>query len=191
MKAAGVTLFALAMMVIVSQYLDLDKTRLEIYTDGSSAGIFLRNRNHSVAVVTDDGVRVSRAVREFASENFLDEVGLLCVLNSTNNSLPYFAEVPSIMFSPPSDGSSTYDVGGVFTVIKSGDEVLIHYDGISISISHIKTPANADINITYNYSVHAAERSGTVIHTSRRAEAEGTDEFNAYYERINWILGAK
>jgi ComEC/Rec2-related protein len=183
-KAACVCLFALSMMVISTEYLNLDQTRLDIYTDGVSACIFLRNRNHSVVIVTDDGARTARAARDFLSDNFLDEIGLLIVLNSTNNSLPLFAEIPALAFSGPGGEDAVYDVGGVFNVTHSGDQALITYRGKTISIAHIKTSASADIIITYNYSVNAGEFSGLVINTSRRADFG----LNAYYDKVSFNL---
>jgi len=185
-KAATVSLFTLAMMVITTEYLNLDSTRLEVYTDGVSACVFLRSNNSSVVVVTDDGRRTANATQDFLHSNYLDEISLLLVLNSTNNSLRFFEELPAIIYVPPESENITYDVGGVFEVTGG----LITYGNLTINIGHIKTPSNADINITYNYSVHAADflPESTVIHTSRRAEAEEENEFNAYYEKISWIL---
>ncbi|MDR2531926.1 MAG: ComEC/Rec2 family competence protein [Oscillospiraceae bacterium] len=183
-RAALISIFTLALMVISTEYLYLDKTRLDIYTDGTSACIFLRNRTNSVVIVTNDGRRTAQAVSDFISGNFLDEISLLILINSTNNSLPVFEAIPSLVFVSPDCEMITYDVGGVFTV--TGNTV--SYNDTKINVGHIREPSNADINITYNFSVHAAEFPGTVIHTSRRAEAGEQNEFNAYYERISWIL---
>ncbi|MCL2698065.1 MAG: competence protein ComEC family protein [Oscillospiraceae bacterium] len=187
-KAAFISLFALAMMIISSEYLNLDKARLEVYTDGSSACVFLRERNVSVAIVTDDGKRAAQAASDFIHNNFLDEIGLLLVLNSTNNALRLFENIPVIIYSPPSQVDETYDVSGVFTVTRNENEAVIIYGNTAINVAHIKTSSGTDISVTYNFSVHAGEFGGTVIHTSRRAAAEEEYEFNAYYERINWFL---
>jgi len=186
-KAAAVSLLTLAMMVISTEYLNLNSTRLEVYTDGVSACVFLRNKNSSVAIITDDGRRTANATLDFLQSNYLDEIGLLIVLNSTNNSLRLFEEIPAIVYVPPESELATYDVGGVFEVTGG----LITYGNLTINVGHIKTLSNADINITYNYSVNAGDFPGTVIHTSRRAVGDDfnrPDEFNAYYEKINWIL---
>jgi ComEC/Rec2-related protein len=187
-KAAIISLFALSMMVISTEYLNLDKARFEIYTDGSSACIFLRYRNKSVAIITDDGRRTAQATLDFLHNNFLDEISLLLVLNSTNNALQLFEKIPAIIYSAPSDIDATYDVSGVFTVSRTGNEAVIHYNNSTINIAHIKISADADINVTYNFSVHAGDFNNTLIHTSRRAEPENADEFNAYFEQINWVL---
>jgi len=187
-KAAFVSLFALATMVISTEYFNLVSTRFEVYTDGTSACIFLRYRNNSVAIITDDSRRTSLATLDFLHENYLDEICLLLVLNSTNNALRFFESIPAITYSAPSKEQINYDVGGVFTVMKNENEVLIHHNNTTISIAHIKSSSDANINVTYNFSVNAGDFSGDVIHTSRRAEAEEENEFNAYYERINWVL---
>lgn len=187
-KAAAVSLFALSMMVIVTEYFDLGKTRFEIYTDGTSAAVFLRERNNSVAIITDDGRRTSQATLDFLHNNFLDEIGLLLVLNSTNNALRLFENIPAIAFSVPGSDDVTYDVGGIFTVTRNGNEAVVIHNNTVINIAHIRESSGADISVTYNYSVHAGDFSGNIIHTSRRADADDEREFNAYYERISWVL---
>jgi len=175
-------------MVISMKYFELDKTRFEVYTDGTSACVFLRNNNNSVVIVTDDGRRTADAARNYIQDNFLDEISLLIVLNSTNNSLRLFDELPSLVYNPPNTDELTYDVGGIFTVIKSNGSAVINYNDIKINVAHIKASASADINVTYNYSVNAGESNGMVIHTSRRSKTKNEKEFNAFYERVNLIL---
>jgi competence protein ComEC len=186
-KAAALSLFALAAMVVSTEYMNLGRTRLSFYTDGGSACVFLRKDNHSVVIVTDDGARAASAALDFISDNFLDEAGLLVVLNSTNNSLPYFEAIPALAFVPP-DSVGAFDIGGKFEVTVDRNNAVIVYDDISINIGHIRASSNADINITYSFSVHAGARDGLVLHTSRRSEAEAAHEFNVYYDRFNLFL---
>jgi len=187
-KAGVISLFALAFMVISSEYLDLDKTRFEIYSDGSSASIFLRYKNNSAVIVTNDGIRTAYAAEDFISNNFLNEIGLLCVLNSTNNSLPYFSEIPALEFKPPDDEFIIYDVGGVFTVTIDGNEAFIIYNDTELSVTHVRSSSDSDINITYGFSINAGEFNGLVINTARRQEVIRPDELNAFFEKINWVL---
>ncbi|MDR2558601.1 MAG: competence protein ComEC family protein [Oscillospiraceae bacterium] len=187
-KAAFISLFALSMMVISTEYLNLDKTRFEVYTDGTSAAIFLRHRNNSVAIITDDSRRTARVTIDFLHNNFLDEIGLLIVLNSTNNSLRLFESIPAMVYSAPGGDDVTYDVGGVFTVTRNGNDAAIIYNNTTINVAHMRNSSYADLSVTYNFTVNSGDFKGDIIHTSRRAEAENENEFNAYFEKINWVL---
>ncbi|MCL1823362.1 MAG: ComEC/Rec2 family competence protein [Oscillospiraceae bacterium] len=186
-KTAMISVFTLAVMVITTTYLTLDKTIFEIYTDGNSACIFIRQKNISIAVVTDDNIKISTAVSDFINAYFLDEISLLCVLKSTNNSLSAFSEIPAVAYIMPNIEDISYNVSDVFTVYKNGESVQIDYNGAVIHIGHIKTSSNADINVTYNSSANAGIFKNIVIHTSRKQEPQ-QNELHAYYEKISFFL---
>jgi competence protein ComEC len=188
-KTTAFAVFVLAMMIVFTEYSELNKTRLGIYTNGSAASVFIHNNNTSVVIITDAHTRTANAAIDFMKNNFLDEISLLVVLNNTNNALPLFEEIPALAFIPP-NSYETFDVSGIFTVTVDNNQAFINYNDIDISIAHIRISKNADINITYNYSVHAGDFKGLVIHTSRRAEAENTNELNAYYERVGLVLSS-
>ena len=189
-RAAVISVFALAMMVISAEYLSLEQTRLEIFSDGTSACVFLRNKNNSVAIITDDGIRTAYAAQDFINSSFLDEVGLLIVLNSTNNSLRYFREIPAAVFISPTDEQPDgfFDVGGVFNVKRAGNSAFITYEDITVSVTHVKSSSNSDINITYAYSVNAGDFGGLIINTARRQEVLRPDELNAFYTPVKLKL---
>ena len=187
-KSAVISLYSLAFMIVCARWLDLDKTFLDVYTDGSSACVFLRNRNNSAAIVTNDGIKCFYAAEDYLNNNFLDRFNMLCVLNSTKNSLPYFAEIPAIINLSPENNYGVYDVGGIFTVTRNGGEIYITYDDIEISVTDVKASSAADISITYGYSVNTGDFSGLVINTSHRQEAIAPDRLNAYYEKISFTL---
>ncbi|MCL2108818.1 MAG: competence protein ComEC family protein [Oscillospiraceae bacterium] len=191
-NAVVISIFTLAMMIIATEYLHLEQTRLQIYSDGTSACVFLRYKNSSVAIITDDGIRAAHATRDFIFDNFLDEISLLILLNSTNNSLPFFAEIPAIFFISPHDENADgfYDVGGIFTVMHNPENssALVTYNDLEISVSHVRNSSDSDINITYSFSVNPGEFGGLVINTARRQEALSPHQLNAFYTKIDMVL---
>lgn len=165
-----------------------DKTKLLMYSDGDDACVIVADGANVCIVASDDSQDVADYINEFLRNEFLDEIPVIKLMDSTHNNIQAFEEIPCEVFSPPDVYGKEYSLGESLSLYCYEKHSTISVNGISISISPAAEPIDDSISVIYGYKKNIPVLSGLVYCSNRRVTSDDIEIVNMYYETAEYFV---
>lgn len=183
-KAALISVMALAAMMITSNYVNLNNTKITVYSDGNSGAVMVYGCKGSCVIATDSSAKTVAAVKEFMQNNFMDKLNVLVVQEDSYNNTGGWDKISCDCLVLPEE-KGKYDISGEFTLTANGYS-LLEFDGLRLSVSSIKESApSAEISVIYGYKAkYNQSESPFTVYISKRMD----EKTNAYYNSVSYMV---
>lgn len=186
--AVGLSVCVLVGSVTVMRVYDSGKTRLLMYSDGDDVCVIAGQGADICIVASDDSQDILEYINEFLQSEFLDEISVLKLMDSTHNNIYAFEEIPCQVFSPPEDYDKQYSLGDDLSLCSRENYSTLSINGVSLSISPAAEPVDDSICVIYGYKKNIPVLSGMVYCSNRRVESEDMTIINLYYETAEYFV---
>lgn len=165
-----------------------DKTKLLMYSDGDDTCVIVADGANVCIVASDDSQDIVEYINEFLQREFLDEVPIIKLMDSTHNNIHTFENIPCDVFSPPDAYGEQYSLGESISLYCYEKHSTINVNGISVSISPAAEPVDDSISVIYGYKKNIPVLSGLVYCSNRRVASEEIEITNLYYETAEYFI---
>ena len=186
--AVGLSVCVLVSSVTAIRVYDSGKTRLLMYSDGDDVCVIAGQGADVCIVASDDSQDILEYINKFLQSEFLDEISVLKLMDSTHNNIYAFEEIPCQVFSTPEDYDKQYLLGDALSLFSRKNYSTINIYGVSLSISPAAEPVDDSICVIYGYKKNIPVLSGMVYCSNRRVESEEMDIINLYYETAEYFV---
>ena len=186
--SVGLSVCVLVGSITVMKLYDSDKTKLTMYSDGDDACIIVAEGANVCIVASDDSPDILEYINDFLQGEFLDEISVLKLMESTHNNVPAFEEIPCNVFSPPDVYDKQYSLGERLNLYCYENHSTVDINGVSLTISPAAEPVDDSICVIYGYKKNIPILSGMVYCTNRRVESEDIIITNLYYETAEYFV---
>ena len=186
--AVGLSVCVLAGSITAVRLYDSDKTKLLMYSDGDDVCVIISEGANACIVASDDSQEILEYITEFMQNEFLDEIPIVKLMDSTHNNIYAFEEMPCEIFSAPDTFDKQYSLGEYLSLYCYENHSTIIVNGVSISISPAAKPIDDSISVIYGYKKNIPAFSGMVYCSNRRVTSEDIEITNLYYETAEYFI---
>lgn len=186
--SVGLSVCVLVGSVTVMKLYDSDKTKLTMYSDGDDACVIVAEGANVCIVASDDSQDILEYINEFLQSEFLNEISVLKLMDSTHNNIPAFEEIPCKIFSTPDVYDVQYSLGENLNLYCYENHSSVDINGVSLTVSPAAEPVDDSICVIYGYKKKIPILSGMVYCSNRRVESEDIVITNLYYETTEYFV---
>lgn len=183
----GLSFCILVGCITASYIIDSDKAKLLMFSDGDDACVIVEKQSSICVIASDDSEDILEYLAEYFQNNFLDEISVIKIINSTHNNLSPFEEIPCQIFAPPDKEEKSY-LSGEDIEINFGEKYgTIKFNNISVTVSPASEPIDDDVCVIYGYKKNIPELLGRVYCSNRRID----DKYgftNLYYQTAEYFV---
>lgn len=188
LRAAAISACLMLSFVCVSTIYYSDKATLTMYSDGDGACIIAEKDGSVFIAVSEDSQKLLDRISNHLKSNFIDRVSAVKILNIRNNNINGFRNIPCTEFLLPDDNREIYTDN--ITLQSGSGKCGITVNGVSVSLSPAKNPADDEITVIYGYAKGLPKLDGIVFASSKRLIADGEESglVNIYYSKASYII---
>ena len=186
----GLSICVLVGSVTAVRLYDSDKAKLLMYSDGDDTCVIAADGANVCIVASDDSHDILEYIKEFLQSEFLDEISVIKLMDSTHNNIYAFEELPCEIFSPPDVYDKQYLLGENLSLYGCENYSTININGVSVSISPAAEPVDDSISVIYGYKKNIPELTGIVYCSNRRVSSKTMDITNLYYETAEYFVSS-
>ena len=185
--AIGISFCAIVGCVTAENWLDMNKTKLLMYSDGDDACVIVEKQSAICVIASDDSNDILNYITEYFQNSFWDKLSVIKIIDSTHNNIKAFEEIPCQVFSPPEKDDRSYTVGDEISVSFGEKYGTIAFEGTSVTVSPAAEPKDDSICVIYGYKKKVPELSGKVFCSNRRID-DNYDLVNLYYDTAEYYV---
>lgn len=186
--AVGLSVCVLVGIVTAITLYDADKAKLYMYSDGDDACVIVAEGANVCIVASDDSPDILEYITEFLQSEFLDDISVIKLMESTHNNIHAFEEIPCKIFSSPDAYDIQYSLGENINLYSCEDHSTVNINGVSLTVSPAAQPVDDSICVIYGYKKNIPALSGMVYCSNRRAESNDIEITNLYYEKAEYFV---
>ena len=186
--SVGLSVCVLVGSVTAMKLYDSDKTKLTMYSDGDDACVIVTEGANVCVVASDDSQDILEYINDFLQSEFLDEISVLKLMESTHNNIHAFEEIPCKVFSSPDIYDMQYSLGDRLNLYCYENHSSVDINGVSLTVSPAAEPIDDSICVIYGYKKNIPALSGMVYCSNRRVESENIIITNLYYETAEYFV---
>lgn len=186
--AVGLSVCILVGSVTAMKLYESGKTKLLMYSDGDDVCVIAAQGADVCIVASDDSQDILEYINEFLKSEFLDEISVLRLMDSTHNNIYAFEEIPCEVFSPPDVYDKQYLLSEELSLYSFENYSTININSVSLSISSAAEPVDDSICVIYGYKKNIPVLSGRVYCSNRRVTSEDIAITNLYYETAEYFV---
>lgn len=188
LRAAAISACLMLSFVCVSTVYYRDKATLTMYSDGDGACIIAEKDGSVFIAASEDSQKLLDRISNHLKSNFIDRVSAVKILNIRNNNINGFRSIPCTEFLLPDDKREIYTDN--ITLQSDSGKCGITVNGVSVSLSPAKNPADDEITVIYGYAKELPKLDGIAFASSKRltADSEESGFVNIYYSKASYII---
>lgn len=188
LRAAAISVCLMLSFVCVSTVYYRDKATLTMYSDGDGACIIAEKDGSVFIAASEDSQKLLDSISDHLKSNFIDRVSAVKILNIRNNNINGFRSIPCTEFLLPDDKREIYTDN--ITLQSDSGKCGITVNGVSVSLSPAKNPADDEITVIYGYAKELPKLDGIAFASSKRLTADGEESgfVNIYYSKASYII---
>lgn len=200
LRAMFTALTMLVVLIAADQYVNRSNTKINVFSDGDDAAVYIKASDYAVVITSNASPKIYNETLVFMQNNFLDELDILCVMNSNNNYMRPFSTLACRELITPEDAASISTIDEVLQLYCDNEAAIVTLKNsvaapLTISISAAKSPLFADIGVVYGYSkklaadnIFNADYQYLSVLAHKRYIVFGGNSISAYYNNIEFIL---
>lgn len=188
LRAVGVSICAFCLFYTLTTYLDAEKIKIRIYSDGSDSCIMIDDGGSLSVIATNDSEKILRAANAFMRDCFADGISLLYFCRRGDNNLRGFEALPIDTIAETTDADTRYSVGNI-RLDAYEDFAVLRVNGFTMTVSKAGTENIPQSNaaVLYGYRKQPPEKTADyVICSDRKMNID--DYINAYRTQTEIIL---
>ena len=186
--SVGISVCVLVGSVTAMKLYDLDKTKLYMYSDGDDVCVIVAEGADVCVVASDDSQDICEYINDFLQKEFLDGISVMKLMESTNNNIRAFEEIPCEVFSTPDIYDKQYSIGEWLNLYSYENYSTVDISGVSLTISSAAEPVDDSICVIYGYKKNIPALSGMVYCSNRRTVSDNMEIINLYYETAEYFV---
>ena len=186
--SVGLSVCVLVGSVAAMKLYDSDKTKLFMYSDGDDACVIVAEGANVCVVASDDSQDILEYINKFMQSEFLDEISVMKLMESTHNNIHAFEEIPCEVFSAPDTYDKQYSIGEWLSLYSYENHSTVNINGVSLTVSHAADPVDDSICVIYGYKKNIPFLSGMVYCSNRRIATDDMEITNLYYETAEYFV---
>ena len=186
--AAGLSICILVGSVTAAKLYDSDKTKLYMYSDGDDACVIVAEGADVCIIASDDSQDILEYIKEFLQSEFLNEISVIKLMDSTHNNIPAFEEIPCEVFALPDVYDKQYSLGEGLSLYCYENHSTVNVNGVSLTVSPAAEPVDDSICVIYGYKKNIPVLSGMVYCSNRRVTSDAMEITNLFYETAEYFV---
>lgn len=186
--SAGLSVCILVGSITAAKLYDADKTKLYMYSDGDDACVIVAEGADVCIIASDDSQDILEYIKEFLQSEFLDEISVIKLMDSTHNNIPAFKELPCEVFSTPDIYDKQYSLGEGLILCSYENHSTVNVNGVSLTVSPAAEPVDDSICVIYGYKKNIPALSGMVYCSNRRVASDYMEITNLFYETAEYFV---